>query len=180
MNFCKSSSLPSQCWMRLFCDFQRLCTFKNLEKWTNRKNLKDNFGFDRVSNVAQRNWVKFRVTYKEIKKLKIGERNRDVIFFTGWPRQSRIVNHPRWKMRRREQFYGLFSASLSIFQSASPHDYSIIQSNFLEKIWIFSRCNQSVAPLFSKLTPLSTGSKEFFDTKFSRQLRHFEVGKKLF
>ena len=101
-------------------------------------------------------------------------------FFTGWPRQSRIVNHPRWKMRRREQFYGLFSASLSIFQSASPHDYSIIQSNFLEKIWIFSRCNQSVAPLFSKLTPLSTGSKEFFDTKFSRQLRHFEVGKKWF
>ena len=31
--------------------------------------------------LAQRNWVKFRVTYKEIKKLKIGERNRDVNFF---------------------------------------------------------------------------------------------------
>ena len=45
--------------------------------------MKDNFAeFDMVYwALAQRNWVKFRVTYKEIKKLKIGERNRDVNFF---------------------------------------------------------------------------------------------------
>ena len=168
--------------MRLFCDFQTLCTFKNLEKWTNRKNLEDNFGFDRVSNVAQRNWVKFRVTYKEIKKLKIGERNRDVNFFyrvTPPKSNSKSPKMKNEKTRAILRTFQCFSLYFSIrFTSRlfnNPEQFSQENLNIFQGV-----TNQWLPPLFSKLTPLSTGSKEFFDTKFSRQLRHFEVGKKWF